>query len=74
MLEIIKSYEEILDDFPVLTQEDIVACLSFASEVTMSTAIDIGTLVVCRKPVEGGPALWEAEFQSLKLPFGINQD
>lgn len=30
MLEIIKSYEEILDDFPVLTQEDIVACLSFA--------------------------------------------
>ncbi|MFB8795766.1 MAG: hypothetical protein U7126_16460 [Microcoleus sp.] len=40
----------------------------------MSTAIDISTLVVCTKPVEGGPALWEAEFLSLKLPFGINQD
>jgi|GEM_PF-2726879 hypothetical protein len=40
----------------------------------MSTAIDIGTLVVSTKPVEGGPALWEPEFQSLKLLFGINQD
>lgn len=24
------SYEEILDDFPYLTQQDILACLSFA--------------------------------------------
>ncbi|MGB7712865.1 MAG: DUF433 domain-containing protein [Microcoleus sp.] len=30
MLEIIKSYEEILEDFPDLTQQDILACLSFA--------------------------------------------
>ncbi|HCV29697.1 MAG TPA: hypothetical protein DGO89_05300 [Microcoleaceae bacterium UBA9251] len=30
MLEIIKSYEEIIEDFPDLTQQDILACLSFA--------------------------------------------
>jgi len=32
MLEIIKSYEEILDDFPYLTQQNILACLSFAGK------------------------------------------
>ncbi len=26
------TYEEILDDFPYLTQEDILACLSFAAD------------------------------------------
>jgi len=26
------TYEEILDDFPYLTQEDILACLSYAAE------------------------------------------
>lgn len=26
------SYEEILEDFPYLTKEDIMACLSYASE------------------------------------------
>jgi uncharacterized protein (DUF433 family) len=26
------SYEEILDDFPYLTQQDILACLSFAAK------------------------------------------
>ena len=26
------TYEEILDDFPYLTQEDILACLSYAAD------------------------------------------
>ncbi|WP_198265763.1 DUF433 domain-containing protein [sulfur-oxidizing endosymbiont of Gigantopelta aegis] len=26
------SYDEIIDDFPKLTQEDILACLAFAAE------------------------------------------
>jgi uncharacterized protein (DUF433 family) len=26
------TYEEILEDFPYLTQEDILACLSYAAE------------------------------------------
>lgn len=26
------SYEELLDDFPYLTQEDILACLSYAAD------------------------------------------
>ncbi|MEH1803362.1 MAG: DUF433 domain-containing protein [Nostoc sp.] len=26
------SYEEVLDDFPYLTQEDILACLSYAAD------------------------------------------
>jgi uncharacterized protein (DUF433 family) len=26
------SYEEILDDFPYLTQEDILACLSYGTD------------------------------------------
>ncbi|MEH1869158.1 MAG: DUF433 domain-containing protein [Nostoc sp.] len=27
-----KTYEEVLDDFPYLTQEDILACLSYAAD------------------------------------------
>jgi len=26
------TYEEVLDDFPYLTQEDILACLSYAAD------------------------------------------
>lgn len=31
------SYQEILDDFPYLTQEDILACLKYAAERERAT-------------------------------------
>jgi uncharacterized protein (DUF433 family) len=31
------TYEEILDDFPYLTQEDILACLSYAADCERQT-------------------------------------
>ncbi|MBW4581401.1 MAG: DUF433 domain-containing protein [Tildeniella nuda ZEHNDER 1965/U140] len=31
------TYEEVLDDFPYLTQEDILACLSYAAEREQQT-------------------------------------
>jgi uncharacterized protein (DUF433 family) len=31
------TYQEILDDFPCLTQDDILACLSYAAERERST-------------------------------------
>jgi uncharacterized protein (DUF433 family) len=31
------SYQELLDDFPYLTQEDILACLSYAAEREQQT-------------------------------------
>lgn len=31
------TYEEILDDFPYLTQEDILACLSYAADQERQT-------------------------------------
>lgn len=30
------SYEEVLEDFPYLTREDIMACLSYAAERTQN--------------------------------------
>ena len=33
------SYEEILEDFPYLTREDIMACLSYAAERTQNLVI-----------------------------------
>jgi uncharacterized protein (DUF433 family) len=33
------TYEEILDDFPYLTKEDILACLSYAAERERQTLI-----------------------------------
>ena len=33
------TYEEILDDFPYLTKEDILACLSYAAEREQQTLI-----------------------------------
>ena len=33
------TYEEILDDFPYLTREDILACLSYAAEREQKTLI-----------------------------------
>lgn len=33
------TYQEILDDFPYLTQEDIIACLSYAAERERQTLI-----------------------------------
>jgi uncharacterized protein (DUF433 family) len=33
------TYEEILDDFPYLTQEDILACLSYAAQREQQTLI-----------------------------------
>jgi uncharacterized protein (DUF433 family) len=31
------TYQELLDDFPYLTQEDILACLSYAAEREQQT-------------------------------------
>lgn len=31
------TYEEVLDDFPYLTQEDILACLSYAADREQQT-------------------------------------
>jgi uncharacterized protein (DUF433 family) len=33
------SYEEVLDDFPYLTQQDIMACLSYAAERTHNMVV-----------------------------------
>lgn len=33
------TYEEVLDDFPYLTQEDILACLSYAADRERQTLI-----------------------------------
>ena len=33
------TYEEILDDFPYLTREDILACLSYAADREQQTLI-----------------------------------
>ena len=33
------SYEEVVEDFPYLTREDIMACLSYAAERTQSWVI-----------------------------------
>lgn len=33
------TYEELLDDFPYLTKEDILACLSYAAERERQTMI-----------------------------------
>ena len=33
------TYEEILDDFPYLTMEDILACLSYAADREKQTLI-----------------------------------
>lgn len=33
------SYQEVLDDFPYLTMEDILACLSYAADRERSTLI-----------------------------------
>ncbi len=30
------TYQEILDDFPYLTQQDILACLSFAAKIALN--------------------------------------
>ncbi len=36
------TFEEILDDFPYLTREDIVAAINFASECARKTAVGHG--------------------------------
>ncbi len=33
------TYEELLDDFPYLTKEDIIACLSYAAEREKQTLV-----------------------------------
>jgi uncharacterized protein (DUF433 family) len=33
------TYQEILDDFPYLTQEDILACLSYAADRERQTLL-----------------------------------
>lgn len=33
------SYEEVLEDFPYLTMDDIMACLSFAAERSYNIAV-----------------------------------
>ena len=39
------SHEEILQDFPYLTEEDILACLSYAAEREQATLTTTPTLV-----------------------------
>ncbi|MEH2244356.1 DUF433 domain-containing protein [Nostoc sp.] len=41
------TYEEVLDDFPYLTQEDVLACLSYGADrkrqmLTMQTSSNFG--------------------------------